>query len=124
VISLILCTTPGFEKRQPSRYDEGADSEDIQQAAIHLGQSTSRNGILSAEGTDLVFNARVFSFRVLSDDDRVYIVVRRLVAFDGATRPHIGEEREGSSEGKIEGDMTLSDCIPPVRNSVRSYVGK
>lgn len=56
-----------------------------------------------------VLNARVFTLGVLSDQDGVDVVVGGLVASDGSARTQVGKEVEGSSEGKVKGDVTLAD---------------
>lgn len=59
-----------------------------------------------------MLDAAVFSLGVFSDEDRIYVVVGRLVAGDRFARTDIGEEVEGSSKCKIERNMTLPDrCL-------------
>lgn len=65
---------------------------------------------------DLVLDTRVLSLRILSNDDRVDIVVRRLESDDGPTRTNIGEERECSSQSEIERDVSLSNWERRVRS--------
>lgn len=50
-------------------------------------------------GTDLVFNTRVLSFCVFTDENGVDIIVWRLVSGNGDTWPDVGEKVEGPSEG-------------------------
>lgn len=57
----------------------------------------------------LVLDTRVLSLGVLSDQDRVDIVVGRLVSLDRDTGSDVGEEGEGSTEGQVERDVTLSN---------------
>jgi hypothetical protein len=56
-----------------------------------------------------VLDTRVLSLSILSDNDRVDVVVRSLEPNDGAARPDVGKERESSSEGQVERDVSLSD---------------
>jgi hypothetical protein len=56
-----------------------------------------------------VLNAGVFTLGVLSDQDGVDVVVGSLVASDGAARSQVGEEVEGSAEGKVKRDMALAN---------------
>ena len=56
-----------------------------------------------------VLNTRVFTLGVLSDQDSVDVVVRGLVASDGAAGSQISEEVECSSESKVQGDMSLAN---------------
>jgi hypothetical protein len=72
--------------------------------------SAHENGERRGERTHLVLDSRVLSLSVLTDDDRVNTVVGGLVALDGAARPDVGVEVEGTAEGQVEGDVALSDC--------------
>ena len=56
-----------------------------------------------------MFNARVFTLGILTDQNGVDVVVGSLEALDGNARPDVGEEVECPSEGKVEGNVTLSD---------------
>lgn len=56
-----------------------------------------------------VLNAGVLSLGVLSDQDGVDTIVWGLVAGDGAARTDVGEEVECATEGKVEGNVSLSD---------------
>lgn len=58
---------------------------------------------------DDVLNARVLALGVLSDQDRVDIVVGGLEAGDRAAGTQVGEEVEGTAEGEVEGDVALAD---------------
>jgi hypothetical protein len=58
---------------------------------------------------DNMFNTRVFTLGVLSDQDGVDIVIRGLVASDGSAGSQISEEVECSSESKVQGDMSLAN---------------
>lgn len=51
---------------------------------------------------DNMFDARVFTLGVLTDQDGVDIVVGCLVASDGPARTDVGEEVERATEGKVE----------------------
>lgn len=59
-----------------------------------------------------MLDTRVLSLCVLTNDDRVDIVVRGLVALNGAAGADVGEEGEGAAEGEVEGDVALSDWDP------------
>lgn len=50
-----------------------------------------------------MLDARVFSFRILSYQYSVHVVVRSFVASDGFAGADVCKEVEGSTEGKIEG---------------------
>ena len=56
-----------------------------------------------------VLNTRVFSLSVLSDQDGVDVVVWGLVAGYRSARSDIGEEVEGTTEGKVKRNMSLSN---------------
>merc|ERR1712230_303967 len=58
---------------------------------------------------DDMLDARVFTLGVLSDQDRVDVVVWRLVALDALAGSHVGEQVEGTTEGQVQGDVTLAD---------------
>ncbi len=58
----------------------------------------------------LMLNTRVFSLSVFTDENRVDIVVGCLETLDGDAGPHVGEQVECPTEGKIEGYMTLANC--------------
>ncbi len=69
----------------------------------------SRGVARSHRATHLVLDTTVLSLSVLSDENGVYVVVWGLVAGDGNTWSNVGEERKGSTEGQVEGDVTLAD---------------
>jgi len=48
-----------------------------------------------------MFDARVFSLGVFSDQHRINVIVRSLVASDGAAGSDIGKKVEGSAEGQV-----------------------
>jgi len=56
-----------------------------------------------------MLDSRVLSFGVFTDQDGVYIVIWGFVAFERAAGSDVGEEVKGSSEGKVERDMTLAN---------------
>ena len=58
---------------------------------------------------DGVLNTGVFSLGVLSDQDGVDVIVWGLVAGDRSARSDVGEEVEGTTEGKVKGNMSLSN---------------
>jgi hypothetical protein len=57
----------------------------------------------------LVLDSRVFSLGILANKNGVNVVIEGLVARDRAARTDVGEEVESSTEGQIEGNMSLSD---------------
>jgi hypothetical protein len=63
-----------------------------------------------------VLDTRVLSLGVLTDEDGVDVVVRRLETLDGDARADVGEKGEGSSEGEVERDVALADCAGSVRS--------
>ena len=46
---------------------------------------------------NLVFNTAVFTFRVLTNNNSVHIIIERLVALDASTRSHIRIETKSSA---------------------------
>ena len=58
---------------------------------------------------DHVLDARVLTLCVLADEHGVDVVVGGLVAGDGFAGADVGEEVEGSAEGKIEGYVAFAD---------------
>jgi hypothetical protein len=62
----------------------------------------------------LVLDTRVLSLGVLTDEDGVDVVIRRLETLDGHARADVGEEGEGSSEGEVERDVALANCAGSV----------
>ncbi len=82
-------------------------------------ESVSQNALRSLAGDELdalynainhnVLNTGVFSLGVLTDQDRVDVVVGCLVAGDGSAGSDVGEEVEGTAESKVEGDVALAD---------------
>jgi len=64
---------------------------------------------LRRKKTHLVFNTGVLSLSVLTDDDRVDVIVRGLESFDRSARSDVGVEGESATESKVERNVTLSD---------------
>jgi hypothetical protein len=61
---------------------------------------------------DNVLDARVLALCVLADQDGVDIIVRGLVADDGAAGAQVGKEVECATEGKVERDVALANgCL-------------
>lgn len=58
---------------------------------------------------NLVFDTGVLSLGVLTDDDRVDVIVRSLESFYGSARTNVGVKRESTTKGKVERNVTLSD---------------
>lgn len=56
-----------------------------------------------------VLNARVFTLSVFTNQNSVDIVVGGLVASDGSARTNVGEEVESATEGKVKGNVALSN---------------
>jgi hypothetical protein len=64
-----------------------------------------------------MFDTRVFSFSVFSDQNSINVVVRGLVSSDRAAGSDVGEEVECSAEGQVEGDMALANwCLKQIRS--------
>jgi hypothetical protein len=61
-----------------------------------------------------VLDTRVLSLGVLTDEDGVDVVIRRLETLDGHAGTDVGEEGEGSSEGEVERDVALANCAGSV----------
>jgi hypothetical protein len=59
---------------------------------------------------DLVLDTGVLSLGVLTDDDRVDVVVGGAVTLNGTAGTDVGVEVEGATEGEVERDVTLTDC--------------
>ena len=57
-----------------------------------------------------MLNARVFTLRVLPNQDGVNILVGSLVTLDGKTRTDVGKEVEGPTESQVQGNVALADC--------------
>jgi hypothetical protein len=101
----------------------GGDS--VSAAGLGVVESVSGNSLgslvgdeldgLDDSGDELVLDTRVLSLGVLSDEDGVDIVVGGLEALDGGAGSDVGEEGEGSSEGQVEGDVSLTDWIEQKR---------
>jgi len=49
-----------------------------------------------------MLNARVFSFRVLANENSVNITIGRLVSFNRYARPNVSEKGKGSAECEVE----------------------
>ena len=61
------------------------------------------------EGTYLVLNTRVLSLSVLTNENRVHVIVRSLEPLDGHTWTDICEEVECPAESQVEGDVALAN---------------
>ena len=64
---------------------------------------------LNDAGDELVLDARVLALSVLTDEDRVDVVVGRLEALDRRARPNVGKEVERPAERQVERDVALAD---------------
>lgn len=71
-----------------------------------------------------MLDTRVFTFRVLADEDRIDVVVGRLESLDGRTGPDIGEQVKCSTQCQVERNVTLPDYERLVWNKegVTAYV--
>jgi hypothetical protein len=58
---------------------------------------------------NFVLDTRILSLCILPNEYSVDIVVSSFETRDGKARPDVGEEIECSAEGKIQGNMALSD---------------
>ena len=56
-----------------------------------------------------MFNTRVFTLGILTDQNGVDVVVGGLEALDGHTGTDVREEVESAAEGKVKGDVALAD---------------
>jgi hypothetical protein len=56
-----------------------------------------------------MFNARILSFGILTNEYRIDIVIRGLEAGNGSTWSDICEEIESATERQVERDMTFAD---------------
>lgn len=64
---------------------------------------------------DNVLDTRVFTLGVLTNKNGVDVVIRGLIADDGSAGTKVGEEVEGSAEGKVERNVTLANgCLQSV----------
>lgn len=60
--------------------------------------------------TYLVFDTRVLSFSVFTDEDGIDVVVGCLEALNRDARTDIGKKIEGATESQVERDVSLSNC--------------
>ncbi len=51
----------------------------------------------------------VLSLSVLTNENRVDIIIRRLESLNGEARPHVGEEVESPAESKVQGYVSLAN---------------
>ena len=56
-----------------------------------------------------MFDSRILAFRVFTNKHGVDIIIRCLEAFDGSARADVGKQVERPAEGKVQGNVTLSD---------------
>ena len=56
-----------------------------------------------------VLNTRVFALGVLTDQDGIDVVVGGLVASDGAAGTNVGEKVEGTTESKVQRNVSLAN---------------
>lgn len=56
-----------------------------------------------------MFNTRILSLGILSDEDSVDVIVRGLESWDGDTRSNVGEKVECTTQSQIKRNMALSD---------------
>lgn len=80
-----------------------------------ISKDTLRGGLgneldgLDDTGDNDVLDTRVLTLGVLTNQNGVNILVGGLVADNGLARSDVGKEVESSSEGKVEGDVTLTN---------------
>ena len=58
-----------------------------------------------------MFDTRVFTLRVFTDQNSVDVVVWCLETLDRDTRTNVGKKIERPTECQVEGDMTLADLV-------------
>lgn len=56
-----------------------------------------------------MLNSRIFSLSVLSDQNRIDVIVRSFVAGNGAAGSDIGKEVKGSAEGQVQRYMAFTN---------------
>jgi len=56
-----------------------------------------------------VLDTRVFTLGVLTNENSVDVIVRGLVAGNGAAGTDVSEEVEGTAQSQVQGDVTLAD---------------
>ena len=52
-----------------------------------------------SRSTNFVFNTRIFTLRVFTNEDRIHVVVESFETFDGNAGTDIGKEIKGSPKG-------------------------
>lgn len=57
----------------------------------------------------LMLNTGVLSLSVLTDENCVNIIIRRLESLNGKARPHVGEKVESSAEGEVQRYVSLAN---------------
>ena len=65
-------------------------------------------------GANLVLNARIFSFRIFTNENGINVVVWCLVPGNRNAWANVGEKVESPSKGQVERNMTLSDCLTTI----------
>ena len=58
----------------------------------------------------LVLDARVFTLRVLPDENGVDILVGGLESPDGSAGTDVGEKVKGPAECQVQGNVALANC--------------
>jgi hypothetical protein len=86
---------------------------------LGIGESITSNTLRSLLGdqldglnntiNDFVLDTRVFTLSVFTDKDSIDILVRGLVANNGAARTNIGIEVEGTTQSQVERNVTLTN---------------
>lgn len=56
-----------------------------------------------------MLNTGVLSLSVLTDENCVNIIIRRLESLNGKARPHVGEKVESSAEGEVQRYVSLAN---------------
>lgn len=83
----------------------------LESKAEHALGSVAGNKLNALDDTvhDNVFDARVFTLGVLTDQDSIDVVVWGLVSGNGAARAKVGKEVEGAAKSKVERNVTLAN---------------
>ena len=114
--------TGGAQEKTVGHLHDGGlvDSADLLPANVaSVLESVTQNALRGLTGDKLdglddaiddnVLDTGVLALGVLTDQDGVDVVVRRLVALHGPAGTDVGEEVEGAAERQIERDVTLAD---------------
>jgi hypothetical protein len=89
----------------------------VDRASVLEGEAQNTLGSLPGDELDAldnavnddVLNSGVFTLGVFTDQDGVDIVVGGLVTSDRPAGTQVGEEVEGTTKGKVQGNVALSN---------------